>query len=566
MNQPRPPADEARVQDKNERAVSFAREIIREYQLTDLQPLLDSIERQLQRQYLNVAVFGRFKAGKSSFLNHLVGKSILPVGVVPVTSVVTEICYAAQESAEVIFQADRRIEKLSVSEISAYTSESENPRNQLGVEAVRVFVPEMAPYQRLRFVDTPGLESIFSHNADASLAWSPNTDLALVAVGVDPPLTQQDVSLIERLRRFTPNVAVLLTKIDLLTTAELQEVLAFVTSQLGAKFPQGLRVFPFSIKAGYENFQQAFKQEHLAKTLQQFQKEHCASVSRKLHTLLSSAAGYLELARKSADAEEKELAQLREKALGSPRALSDMELQFRLLAKHVAAGTRPFLEGRLQQCVFSPLRKTLESRLETQFPAWPRSFAPLLKSYEEWLRAELHEELSAVSTTEHHAFLEPLENMQRQCQGILQTFREQLARKVSRLFGVDLCTTETEIEVQPPRAPDISVGKIFDHDWELVSALIPMFLVHGLVRQRFVEKVESEVFKNLSRLTSQWEEAINSSVRAVEKESVRRFEELVQTVRRLLSTASAARSEAIQAHLHRLQGEAEAIQHAPSTS
>src|SRR6266571_5525053 len=271
-----------------EAAISLAKEVIRVYQLTDLRPLLEAVERQTKNQLLNVAVFGRFKAGKSSFLNHLLGRPILPVGVVPVTSVVTEICYSPQESEEVIFQPDRKMKKVPVVEIDTYISESENPRNRRNVEAVCVFVPEMAPYQELRLVDTPGLESIFAQNAEASLAWSPNTDLALVAVGVDPPLTQQDVSLIERLLLFTPNVSVLLTKMDLLSSAEQQEVLAFVTSQLGAKFSGGVNVFPFSTKPGYEGFHKRLEKEYLAKTLVMFQEEHSAALARKLHTLLSS--------------------------------------------------------------------------------------------------------------------------------------------------------------------------------------------------------------------------------------------------------------------------------------
>jgi GTP-binding protein EngB required for normal cell division len=544
-------------QNRNEKTISLAKQVIREYQLTDLRPLLDSIERQSQGQYLNVAVLGRFKAGKSSFLNYLLGRPLLPVGVVPVTSVITEICYAPQESAEVILQPDHKIKKIVLLEVGTYVSESENPGNRRGVEAVCVFVPEMAPYQGLRLVDTPGLESIFAHNAETSLSWSPNTDLALVAVGVDPPLTQQDVSLVERLLRFTPNVSVLLTKMDLLSPAEQQEVLSFVTSQLRAKFSNAVRVFPFSVKPGYEELQERFKKEYLAKTLAQFQEEHAASVSRKLHTLLSSAAGYLELARKSVEAMEQEREQLRVAVLGSPRALADMQLQFRLLAKHAAARTRPLIERHLKDTAFSPLLKTLETGLDAEFPTWPEGFAALLSRFEQWLRGQLHAELSAISATEHHAFLEPLREMQRQSQRILQLFRDQLAEKIARLFNVNLRTTETEIEVEPPRAPDIAIGKIFDHNWELVSALIPMVFVRSLVRKRFVEKVESEVFKNLSRLTSQWEEALVVAIRSIEKESLRRLEELVMTVQRILAAETSAQSETVQNHLRQLQAEAQ---------
>jgi GTP-binding protein EngB required for normal cell division len=557
MAEPYSRSNGAAVQSKNERVISLAKEMIREYQLTDLQPLLESIERQSQHQSLNVAVFGRFNSGKSSFLNHLLGRPILPVGVVPVTSVVTEISYAPQESAEVLVRPDREIRKVPLIGISAYISELENPGNWRGVETVRVFVPDMAPYQGLRLIDTPGLESIFALNAEASLAWSPNTDLALVAVGVDPPLTQQDVSLIERLQRFTPNVSVLLTKMDLLSPAEQQEVLAFVISQLRAKFPGGVNVFPFSTKPGYEGFHKRLEKEYLAKTLAMFQEEHFAALARKLHTLLSSAAGYLQLALKAIEAKEEDYEMLRREVLGSQSSLADTELQFRLVAKHAAARTRPAIERHLKQNVLSSLQKTLEERFAAEFPRWRGSFANVLGRYEKWIRGQLKEELSVISEAERRAFLEPVQDMERQCHRILQRFRDQLSEKVFHTFGVSLRTSEMEIEVQPPRAPDIDISRVFDHNWELLSALIPMLLVRGLVRRRFEEKVEGEVFKNLSRLTSQWEEAIHAAIRSIEKEALRRFEELVLTVRRLIARESTQRNESIQGHLKELRAEIE---------
>ncbi len=422
---------------------------------------------------------------------------------------------------------------------------------------MRVFVPEMAPYRGFRLVDTPGLESILEHNTEASFAWSPNTDLALVAVGVDPPLTQQDVSLIERLQRFTPNVSVLLTKMDILSPAEQQEVLAFVISRLCAKFSGGLPVFPFSIKPGYEEFRERFKSDYLSKTLGRFQQEHSAALSRTLQTLLSSAADYLQLALKSAKARDQDRAHLRQEVLGSESSLADTKLQFRLIAKHAAAQTRPAIERQLQQTARLPLQKKLQQRLLTEFPHWHGSFASLLEHFEEWLRGELREELSAISAAERLAFLEPWEEMRRQCRRILQSYRDQLSEKVIRLFGIPLRTTEMEIELQPPRVPDIHISRIFDHNWELISPLIPVFLVRGLLERRFAEKVESEVFKNLSRLTSQWEEAIHAAIRSTETEALRRFEELVLTVQRLLSTEGPERNGSIEAHLQQLQAQAD---------
>jgi GTP-binding protein EngB required for normal cell division len=544
---------------KEEKAISLVSEVIGKFQLTDLQPLLTAVERQARSNYLNVAVFGRFKAGKSSFLNHLLGRPILPVGVVPVTTVITELCYAPEESVEVIYQRDRKPVQVRLCEIAAYTSESENPANRLGVDMVRVFVPEMAPYLQLRLIDTPGLESILAHNTEASFAWSPNTDLAVVAIGVDPPLTQHDVALIERLRQFTPNIYVLLTKMDLLNPAEQREVFAFVTTQLAAKFPGGLPVFPFSIKSGCEELQNRFKEEVLFKTLSSFQQDHSAALVRKLQTLLASASDYLRLALKSAEAHKQDHDQLRQDVLGPQSSLDDTDLQFRLLAQHAAAATRPVIDRYLQQAVRSRLEKTLEERLLVELPRWCGSFANLLSQFEQWLRHELESELSRVSAAESSAFLEPLQDMQRQCQRILQSFRNHLSERVMRVFGVPLHTTETEIELQPPCAPDIHLSRIFDHNWELLSAIIPVFLVRGLLKQRFAEKVESEVFKNLSRLTSQWEETIRAAIHSAEKEAHRRFHELIHTVQGLLSNEDPERIDALREWLEKLQIEAERL-------
>jgi hypothetical protein len=61
---------------------------------------------------------------------------------------------------------------------------------------------------------------------------------------------------------------------------------------------------------------------------------------------------------------------------------------------------------------------------------------------------------------------------------------------------------------------------MFDHNWELVSFLIPMRLFAGLVRKHFSRKVAHLVVVHLSRLASQWEEIITSQLHSLEEESL----------------------------------------------
>ena len=48
---------------------------------------------------IDVAVMGQFKAGKSSFLNSLLGQDVLPVGAIPVTTAITRLQYGNRERA-----------------------------------------------------------------------------------------------------------------------------------------------------------------------------------------------------------------------------------------------------------------------------------------------------------------------------------------------------------------------------------------------------------------------------------------------------------------------------------
>src|SRR5216683_7728979 len=83
---------------------------------------------------ITIAIVGRFKAGKSSFLNHVLGQSLLPVGVVPVTAVVTEIRFGPTERAEARF-LDGRFQQIALNEIAGYVSERENAENHKRVAA-----------------------------------------------------------------------------------------------------------------------------------------------------------------------------------------------------------------------------------------------------------------------------------------------------------------------------------------------------------------------------------------------------------------------------------------------
>lgn len=53
-------------------AIDLVARLADRYQISAIHPLLELCRAALMRSHLTVAVLGRFKAGKSSFINHLI--------------------------------------------------------------------------------------------------------------------------------------------------------------------------------------------------------------------------------------------------------------------------------------------------------------------------------------------------------------------------------------------------------------------------------------------------------------------------------------------------------------
>jgi GTP-binding protein EngB required for normal cell division len=514
--------------------LGIASEIAARHKLSPLQPLIQSCQRLSERNELTLAVVGRFKAGKSSFLNHFLGRELLPVGVVPVTSAVTEIAYGPGEKVTVHFLSGE-IQLVSFDEVRSFIAESENPSNRQGVSRVAIELPELAHFRALRFLDMPGFESTFAHNTETALRWLPGVDLALVAVGVDPPLSQHDVALIKTLYEYMPRVSVLLTKVDLLSESEHQEVRTFVKERLKEVFNPAPEIFSYSSRSGYEHLRAEIKVNLLEPLQLKLADQRSAVLDRKLATLCSECNDYLTFALRSAQSIESEREALRSQALGSKEIVDDLKAELQLIVQQTAAGTRGDIAKRLDSHRFE-LERRLVSELVSAFPDWNRSLALSLNSYETWLDRALAEQLAAISAAERRNLLAPLDKLKGQVFRRLQNFRDRLSEQAIRAFGVPLRTTEQEIHLREPHTPDIYVGRVFDRNWELLSPVLPMLLVGPLVRRHFVGKLPYMVDKNLSRLATQWDESIRATMTELVTEADRRIDELLATVGHLIST------------------------------
>jgi small GTP-binding protein len=185
----------------------------------------------------HVAVLGEFKRGKSTLVNALLGRELLPTGVLPLTAAATEVRYGAEGATVALLDGSRQ--EIELSAIADYVTEVRNPRNERGVERVEVRVPVPLLETGVVFVDTPGIGSVYRHNSEAGRSALLEADGAIVVLSVDAPLSQQERELLHALSERQARTFIVANRADHLDQAELDAVRRFitevVTGELGRK-------------------------------------------------------------------------------------------------------------------------------------------------------------------------------------------------------------------------------------------------------------------------------------------------------------------------------------------
>ncbi len=177
-----------------------------------------------------VACVGQFKRGKSTLLDAFVGEPILPTGVVPVTTVPTVLRYGVTRTARILIDTHWHI--IQPEDLPQYVSEELNPENSKQVAGVEVFLPSPLLAEGMCLVDTPGIGSVFSGNTETTKDFIPQIDAAILVVGADPPISGDELALIEAVAVNVDEILIVLNKIDRVLVAERQQASEFATKVL----------------------------------------------------------------------------------------------------------------------------------------------------------------------------------------------------------------------------------------------------------------------------------------------------------------------------------------------
>lgn len=212
---------------------------------TDLAVGASRLAAKLDEQRFLVAVVGEFKRGKSSFINALLGAEVLPVGAIPVTSVVTVATYGPVPTVEVGF-GNGTTEVTDLESLASFVTERENPGNVRGVTQVTVEHPAAPLAEGVRLVDTPGVGSIHQHNTQTTRQFLAEVDAAVFVTSADQPVSHAERLFLEEVSDHAAGMFFVLNKVDILQPDDVDEVVDFTSRALSEATGRPVVVYPVS--------------------------------------------------------------------------------------------------------------------------------------------------------------------------------------------------------------------------------------------------------------------------------------------------------------------------------
>jgi GTP-binding protein EngB required for normal cell division len=268
--------------------------VVTERGLVEFRNSIAGIADRLEDQTLEVAVFGRVSAGKSSLLNAILGEEVLPVGVTPITAVPTRIRFGQMPLLTTSF-AERPTQTGEIAQLMEVASEKGNPHNKKRVTRIVLELPSPLLREGVTLVDTPGLGSLATTGASETLAYLPKCDLGVVLIDGGSTLTTEDLQTMETLQEAGIPVQVLLSKADLLSEQERQNMIEYVREHVSHECHLDVSVYAVSAMPSHRALLERWFETEIHPLFERSRELKTLSLKRKVGALRDSVVAALSL-------------------------------------------------------------------------------------------------------------------------------------------------------------------------------------------------------------------------------------------------------------------------------
>ena len=209
----------------------------------------------IEKGEFNLAVCGKVKNGKSSLINALIGRELLPVCTDVATSRVFKISHSNEEKFYVVYgNGDRK--EISQDELATYGSQAViNKKGEADIEKtisyIQVFTPMDFLPEGVSMIDTQGIGSTYPHHTAITKQYIKQADAAMFVMN-PTPLEDIEVDFLKEIVSVTPGILFVTTKIDQNGNDSVEESLKrnrqIIETAVGSELPFGISMLKMSSK------------------------------------------------------------------------------------------------------------------------------------------------------------------------------------------------------------------------------------------------------------------------------------------------------------------------------
>jgi GTPase SAR1 family protein len=191
-------------------------------------PGMEPMRRKLEDNTYQVLVVGEAKRGKSTLVNALIGRDILPTDVDIATSQVFRICPAQHEAYRLRFEDDS-VQAITAADLPRYGSQvvadqGGAARLDAMIRWIEIDLPVKFLPPNVRILDTPGLGALYAAHALITHRFVPHADAVIFVLESQAPVGAPEIRFVEQLLGVTANVFFVQTKIDQFRREAWQEI------------------------------------------------------------------------------------------------------------------------------------------------------------------------------------------------------------------------------------------------------------------------------------------------------------------------------------------------------
>ncbi|MEA1918923.1 MAG: dynamin family protein [Campylobacterota bacterium] len=195
---------------------------------------------------MEIAIVGQFSSGKSTFLNALLSKDVLPTGIIPVTSKVNFINYAQEYKLKVSYHNGAN-EYHSLETIAQFTDQRHAIEE---IKYLTLYAP-MDILKEISFVDTPGLNSLSLNDTQVTKKILRDVDGIIWLTLIDNAGKESEAEVLkEYLGNFKDKSLCVLNQKDKFTPEQVETTLSYIKENFSSFFSE---LIPISAKQALDS-------------------------------------------------------------------------------------------------------------------------------------------------------------------------------------------------------------------------------------------------------------------------------------------------------------------------